>query len=105
MGLGFSSSRRADVTVRVDAGGPVSDTASAPHPPFPTTYIAVTVKGSLLRHKQSSEVMLLLSLVLYSAVESLNSQPCLSSVQASTSGHAARMPLRSAIAVLVGTLR
>jgi len=98
LGLGFRLRDVLHVTVRVDAGGPVSNTASPP------TYIAVTVKGSLLRHKQSSEVMLQTVIsrpVLRGGKSELTAVPFVST--SSTSGHAARMPLRSVIAVLFGT--
>ena len=53
-----------------------------PPPLPPKTHNAVTVKGSLLRHRVQRSHCKLISLVLYSAVESLNSRPCHSSVQA-----------------------
>ena len=90
--LGFRLRDALHVTVRFDAGGPVSNTAAVP---ASKTHIAVTIKGSLLRHKQSSEVMLqtLISRpVLGGGKSELTAVPFVST--SSTSGHAARIPLR-----------
>ena len=70
----------------------------------PKTHIAVTVEGSLLRHKQRSEVILQAVIsrpVLSGGKSELTAVPFVS--RSCTSGHAARMPLRNATAVLVGT--
>ena len=102
-GLDFHLRDALHFTVRVDAGGPVSNTAAVP--PLQDVHCGYSKMLTPTSHT-SSEVMLQTVIsrpVLSGGKSKLTAVPFVSI--SSTSGHAARMPLRNAIAVLVGTRR